>query len=164
MTRPAPDRAAAAPVAVGIGCRAGSSAEAIEAAIDAALARLAGLSRARIARVATLDAKAGEPGLVACCTRHGWPLVAIAREVVATLCASCDAHADAADADATVAPSAVQARFGVPAVCEPCALAAVPNGWGPARLLVPKTITGGVTVAIAGPPDPFPVLSDSTTR
>lgn len=141
-------------LAVGVGCRAGRPAEAIEAAIDAALARLGALhgheaaSRARIACVATLDAKAGEPGLVACCERHGWPLRAIARETIAALTQARQAHEtpDASNTGADAA-TAVQARFGIDGVCEPCALAAAPHG----RLLVPKTIVGGVTVAIAGP-------------
>ncbi|WP_246797836.1 cobalamin biosynthesis protein [Burkholderia perseverans] len=128
-------------VAIGVGCRAGRPAEAIDAAIDAALARHPGLSREAIALVATLDAKAAEPGLVACCARHGWPLVAITREAIAALTSGPDASSDA------VPTSAVQARFGVAGVCEPCARAAVPNG----TLLVPKTILDGVTVAIAGP-------------
>ncbi len=49
--------------------------------------------------------------------------------------------------DGTAPSSAAFARFGVEGVCEPCALAAAPHG----RLLVPKTIVDGVTVAIAGP-------------
>ncbi|WP_196317550.1 cobalamin biosynthesis protein, partial [Burkholderia gladioli] len=83
MTCIAPDRIAAPRIVVGVGCRAGKSPEAIEAAIAAALARRPGLALADIVRVATLDAKAAEPGLVACCARHGWLLVAIAREAIA---------------------------------------------------------------------------------
>jgi cobalt-precorrin 5A hydrolase len=138
MTCIAPDRIAAPRIVVGVGCRAGKSPEGIEAAIAAALARRPGLALADIARVATLDAKAAEPGLVACCARHGWPLVAIAREAIAP---------DAPPEDGTAPSSAAFARFGVEGVCEPCALAAAPHG----RLLVPKTIVDGVTVAIAGP-------------
>ncbi|WP_186086103.1 cobalamin biosynthesis protein [Burkholderia gladioli] len=138
MTCIAPDRIAAPRIVVGVGCRAGKSPEAIEAAIAAALARQPGLALADIVRVATLDAKAAEPGLVACCARHGWPLVAIAREAIAP---------DAPPGDGTAPSSAAFARFGVEGVCEPCALAAAPHG----RLLVPKTIVDGVTVAIAGP-------------
>ncbi|WP_186064122.1 cobalamin biosynthesis protein [Burkholderia gladioli] len=137
MTCIAPDRIAAPRIVVGVGCRAGKSPEAIEAAIAAALARRPGLALTDIARVATLDAKAAEPGLVACCARHGWPLVAIAREAIAP----------DAPGDRTAPSSAAFARFGVEGVCEPCALAAAPHG----RLLVPKTIVDGVTVAIAGP-------------
>nr|WP_303628785.1 cobalamin biosynthesis protein [Burkholderia glumae] len=141
-------RAAPWRVAVGIGCRAGRPAEAIEAAIEAALARHPGLGREAVALVATLDAKAAEPGLVACCARHGWPLVAITREAIAALAGRRAAGGDmgrAADQRAPV--SAVQARFGIDGVCEPCARAAAPNG----TLLVTKTVVDGVTAAIAGP-------------
>ncbi|WP_242468362.1 cobalamin biosynthesis protein [Burkholderia plantarii] len=127
-----------------MGCRAGRPAEVIDAAIDAALARHPGLARDAVALVATLDAKATEPGLVACCARRGWPLVAITREAIAALTSRHEASGEAA---ATAPVSAVQARFGVAGVCEPCAIAAAPNG----ALLVPKTILDGVTVAIAGP-------------
>ncbi|KAF1008749.1 MAG: cobalamin biosynthesis protein [Burkholderia sp.] len=126
-------RSAPPRIVVGVGCRAGKSPEAIETAIAAALACRPSLVLADIARVATLDAKAGEPGLVACCARHGWPLVAIAPATPL--------------ADGTALTSTVFARFGVEGVCEPCALAAAPHG----RLLVPKTIVDGVTVAIAEP-------------
>ncbi|MBN3729131.1 cobalamin biosynthesis protein CbiG, partial [Burkholderia sp. Ac-20379] len=133
----------------------------IEAAIAAALARLGALhgpeaaTHAQVACVATLDAKAGEPGLIACCERHGWPLRAISRDAIAARTQARETHeprepheAPGDEADAvTRRPSAVQARFGVDGVCEPCALAAAPQG----RLLVPKTIVDGVTVAIAGP-------------
>lgn len=134
-------------VAIGVGCRAGRPAEAIDAAIDAALARHPGLAREAVALVATLDAKAAEPGLVACCARHGWPLVAITREVIAALTSGHDASSEAGGDPDDAPVQAVQARFGVAGVCEPCARAAAPNG----TLLVPKTILDGVTVAIAGP-------------
>ncbi|MEK6422617.1 MAG: cobalamin biosynthesis protein [Burkholderia gladioli] len=167
MTRSAPASVPTAwRLAIGVGCRAGRPAEAIEAAIAAALARLGALhgreaaSHAQVACVATLDAKAGEPGLVACCERHGWPLRAIARETLLAMTPAPGGH-DAreaheapghdagtrADTAGARRPSAVQARFGVDGVCEPCALAAAPQG----RLLVPKTVVDGVTVAIAGP-------------
>ncbi|MEX3548578.1 MAG: cobalamin biosynthesis protein [Burkholderia sp.] len=135
-------RRAAPRVVVGVGCRAGKSPEAIAAAIDAALACWPGLVLADIARVATLDAKAAEPGLVTCCARHGWPLVAIAREAIAAR-----KEPGRLPADRAAPTSAAFAHFGVEGVCEPCALAAAPN----ARLLVPKTIVDGVTVAISGP-------------
>ncbi|MCA7960002.1 cobalamin biosynthesis protein, partial [Burkholderia multivorans] len=49
---------------------------------------------------------------------------------------------------AASAPSAAAlARFGVAGVAEPCAQLAAPHG----RLLAPKTIRDGVTVALAGP-------------
>lgn len=140
-------------VALGIGCRAGRPAEAIEAAIRAALARLPQASLADVGVVATLDAKAREPGLVACCARHGWPLVAFSRDEIAAHLARLAglARADSGSGSgsgASPAPcAAARARFGVDGVCEPCACLAAPNG----ALIVRKLALDGVTAALAGP-------------
>ncbi|AHE26552.1 cobalamin synthesis G family protein [Burkholderia pseudomallei MSHR5613] len=140
-------------VALGIGCRAGRPAEAIEAAIRAALARLPQASLADVGVVATLDAKAREPGLVACCARHGWPLVAFSRDEIAAhlarLAGLARAGSDSGSGSgASPAPcAAARARFGVDGVCEPCACLAAPNG----ALIVRKLALDGVTAALAGP-------------
>ncbi|KGS25620.1 cobalamin synthesis G family protein [Burkholderia pseudomallei MSHR4378] len=140
-------------VALGIGCRAGRPAEAIEAAIRAALARLPQASLADVGVVATLDAKAREPGLVACCARHGWPLVAFSRDEIAAhlarLAGLARAGSDSGSgSSASPAPcAAARARFGVDGVCEPCACLAAPNG----ALIVRKLALDGVTAALAGP-------------
>ncbi|ONC30326.1 cobalamin biosynthesis protein CbiG [Burkholderia pseudomallei] len=152
-------------VALGIGCRAGRPAEAIEAAIRAALARLPQASLADVGVVATLDAKAREPGLVACCARHGWPLVAFSRDEIAAHLArlaglaraGSDSGSDSGSGSgsgvgASPAPgappcAAARARFGVDGVCEPCACLAAPNG----ALIVRKLALDGVTAALAGP-------------
>ncbi|KGV60794.1 cobalamin biosynthesis protein [Burkholderia pseudomallei] len=142
-------------VALGIGCRAGRPAEAIEAAIRAALARLPQASLADVGVVATLDAKAREPGLVACCARHGWPLVAFSRDEIAAHLACLAGLARAGSGSgvgASPAPgappcAAARARFGVDGVCEPCACLAAPNG----ALIVRKLALDGVTAALAGP-------------
>ncbi|CAJ5874751.1 cobalamin biosynthesis protein CbiG [Burkholderia pseudomallei] len=140
-------------VALGIGCRAGRPAEAIEAAIRAALARLPQASLADVGVVATLDAKAREPGLVACCARHGWPLVAFSRDEIAAHLARLAGLADSGSGSgASPAPgappcAAARARFGVDRVCEPCACLAAPNG----ALIVRKLALDGVTAALAGP-------------
>ncbi|CAJ2879285.1 cobalamin biosynthesis protein [Burkholderia pseudomallei] len=146
-------------VALGIGCRAGRPAEAIEAAIRAALARLPQASLADVGVVATLDAKAREPGLVACCARHGWPLVAFSRDEIAAhlarLAGLARADSDSGSGSgvgASPAPgappcAAARARFGVDGVCEPCARLAAPNG----ALIVRKLALDGVTAALAGP-------------
>ncbi|KGD29983.1 cobalamin biosynthesis protein [Burkholderia pseudomallei] len=135
------------------GCRAGRPAEAIEAAIRAALARLPQASLADVGVVATLDAKAREPGLVACCARHGWPLVAFSRDEIAAhlarLAGLARAGSDSGSGSgASPAPcAAARARFGVDGVCEPCARLAAPNG----ALIVRKLALDGVTAALAGP-------------
>ncbi|KIX46731.1 cobalamin biosynthesis protein CbiG [Burkholderia pseudomallei] len=142
-------------VALGIGCRAGRPAEAIEAAIRAALARLPQASLADVGVVATLDAKAREPGLVACCARHGWPLVAFSRDEIAAHLASLAGLARAGSGSGVGASptpgappcAAARARFGVDGVCEPCACLAAPNG----ALIVRKLALDGVTAALAGP-------------
>ncbi|AOJ68883.1 MULTISPECIES: cobalamin biosynthesis protein [Burkholderia] len=132
-------------VALGIGCRAGRPADAIEAAIRAALAQLPDASLADVGVVATLDAKAREPGLVECCARNGWPLAAFSRDEIAAQLARFARDARRA---AGAAPSlAARARFGVDGVCEPCALLAAPNG----ALVVRKLALDGVTAALAGP-------------
>lgn len=83
--------------------------------------------------VATLDAKADEPALRAFCEAHALPLFAYTREQIAAM-------------PALAPPSAaVEARFGIDGVCEPCARLAA-NG-GP--LVRGKLALDGVTVAVA---------------
>ncbi|MEM5386327.1 cobalamin biosynthesis protein [Paraburkholderia phymatum] len=118
-------------IIVGIGCRRGVSAEQIEAAVRDALGDM--LPFDALDAVATIDAKAGETGLVAFCARHALPLRTFTREQIAAL----DARTDASQA--------VREHMGVDGVCEPCALLATQNG----RLLVRKRARDGVTVAIA---------------
>ncbi|MBR7961350.1 cobalamin biosynthesis protein [Burkholderia latens] len=121
-------------VALGIGFRANASAAQLDAAIRAALAQHPDVEPAI---VATLADKARARALRTLCARRGWPLVAFDAAQLA-LCAS----------PALSRPSAAAvARFGVTGVAEPCAQLAAPAG----RLLGPKSIVGGVTVAIAGP-------------
>ncbi|WP_162067613.1 cobalamin biosynthesis protein [Burkholderia sp. THE68] len=116
-------------LAVGIGCRRGVSADAIEHAVRMALGTHA---FGDIAIVASIDAKREEAGLLAFCERHGLPL--------------CFYRADEiAQAPRTVISQHAEKHLNVDGVCEPCALLA-----GNARtLIVPKTIGCGVTVAIA---------------
>ncbi|HKT67193.1 MAG TPA: cobalamin biosynthesis protein, partial [Burkholderia sp.] len=87
--------------------------------------------------IATLADKARARPLRTLCARRGWPLVVFDAAQLAQ-CAE----------PALSGPStAALARFGVAGVAEPCARLAAPNG----RLLGPKSILGGVTVALAGP-------------
>ncbi|WP_175835678.1 cobalamin biosynthesis protein [Burkholderia anthina] len=121
-------------VALGVGFRAGVTAAQLDAAIRAALARY---PAAEPAVVATLADKAHARALRTLCARRGWPLVAFD----ATQLAHCPEPAPSAPSAAALA------RFGVAGVAEPCAQLAAPRG----RLLGPKSILGGVTVALAGP-------------
>jgi cobalt-precorrin 5A hydrolase len=115
----------------GIGCRRGVSAEQIEAAVRDALGN--SLSFAALSAVASIDTKAGEPGLVAFCKHYALPLHTFTREQIAAL-------------DTPVSTSAVvREHLGVDGVCEPCARLAAHGG----ELLVTKRDRDGVTVAIA---------------
>lgn len=115
---------------LGIGCRRGVTLAQIEHAVQAALADE---PLARVAAVATLDAKADEPALLAFCAAHRLPLRAYGREAISAM-------------PTQAAPSgAVQARFGVDGVCEPCAQLAA--GGGPLKR--GKLALDGVTVALA---------------
>ncbi|WP_063549393.1 cobalamin biosynthesis protein [Burkholderia territorii] len=121
-------------VALGIGFRAGVTAAQLDAAIRAALAHYPGVEPAV---VATLADKARARPLRTLCARRGWPLIAFD----AARLAQC------ADAALSGPSAAALARFGVAGVAEPCARLAAPRG----QLLGPKSILGGVTVALAGP-------------
>lgn len=124
---------------IGIGCRQQVSAEAIEAAVLATLGKL-GVQRAKaiesIASISTIDSKAREPGLLTFCARHALMLHSFSREAIA----ACPGGMLRATAS-----KAVQARFGVDGICEPCALLGAPGG----SLVAGKTASPGVTVAIA---------------
>ncbi|QCP52342.1 cobalamin biosynthesis protein CbiG [Trinickia violacea] len=120
------------PLTLGIGCRRFASAEQIDAAVRAALGAH---SLDDVRAVATIDAKAQEPGLVAFCARHGLPLEVFTRAQIEALAATL-----------TLTPSpAALAHLGVDGVCEPCALLASRGG----RLIVGKTVRDGVTAAVA---------------
>ncbi len=120
-------------VAIGVGCRAGVSGEAIAALVRRALAEFGAPDGER--RLFTLAAKAEEAGLVEAARLVGarltpLPLAALAAQVPRIL---------------TPSP-AVQARFGVPAVAEAAALA----GAGPGgKLLGPRLAADGATCAVA---------------
>ena len=115
---------------LGIGCRRGTPAEAIDAAVQTVL-HSNGLRMEAVAGAASIDVKADEPGLIDCCRARGWSL----------------AFYTAAQLNAvpgSFAPSAfVQRTVGVDNVCERAAAAS--GG----RIIVQKTAVNGVTVAVA---------------
>jgi cobalt-precorrin 5A hydrolase len=115
-------------LAVGIGCRRGTSAEAIEHAVRAALGTL-GFSE--IFLVASIEAKKDEEGLLAFCAHHRLRLQFFSAKEIAQTSSVFSPHA--------------REHLNVDGVCEPCALLASRGG----QLIVSKTIVGGVTVAIA---------------
>ena len=81
----------------------------------------------------TIDRKAGEPGLLAFCAAHGWPLETYTA-------------ARLAQAPGRFTPSAFVAQtVGVDNVCERAAVCGAEGG----ALLVGKQAGGGVTLALA---------------
>lgn len=117
------------PLVAGVGCRKGVGADRIEQAM---LHALRGRSLSEVREIATIDLKAGEPGLLDLSRAHGIPLRVIAREQIS------------ARPWVTGASDWVRRNVGVEGVCEPCALIASPRG----RLFAPKTCLDGVAVAL----------------
>ncbi len=117
---------------VGVGCRRGTPAEAIVAAVGLALAAVsADADRVRV--LASADVKSDEPGLHEAARRLGVPLRLVgAEEIVAS-------------PREFARSEFVQEKVNLPAVAEPAALLAGRR----TRLLLPKTVYHGVTVAIA---------------
>jgi cobalt-precorrin 5A hydrolase len=116
----------------GLGCRRGTPAEEIAAWVDRVFAAHA-LAPASLAALATVTLKADEPGLLAFAEARGLPLIAFRPE-------------ELAEQPGIERPSErVRAKIGIAAVAEPAALRAA----GADRLLVPKQIGPGITVAVA---------------
>jgi cobalamin biosynthesis protein CbiG len=117
---------------VGVGCSSGASAADVLETIEGALQQ-GGLAKNSLAVLATIDRRAGEPGL---------------REAAEALDVPLRAYPAEALAEVTGLPTpseVVQAAVGAPGVCEPAALLAS----GAIRLLVPKVKTARATAAIA---------------
>jgi cobalt-precorrin 5A hydrolase len=121
-------------IVAGIGCRKGTAAEEIEAAIAAALDR-AGLGIAAVQLIATSAAKGGEPGIAAAANSIGVPLVVVAQDDLM-----------AAGERTQTRSERVLALAGVPSVAEAAALAA---GGPAARLIAPRVAVGPATCALA---------------
>ncbi|MDN5347354.1 MAG: cobalt-precorrin hydrolase [Clostridia bacterium] len=124
-----------AQVVAGIGCRRGTAEGRILAALGWAL-REAGYSRWSLAALASIDLKAGEPGLLAAAHRLGCELRTYTREELAAVLS--------AQPDLSFSET-VQAKIGVGGVCEPAALLASGRG----KLILRKRRYAGVTVALA---------------
>ncbi|MEV4351407.1 cobalamin biosynthesis protein [Actinoplanes sp. NPDC049596] len=123
--------APSADLVVGLGARRGADAADLRAAVDQVLAA-AGVTPAAVGVLATVDRRAGDPGVRLLALDLGWRLTAVPAEVLA--------------AQPVPHPSpAVAAMAGTPSVAEAAALhVAGPGG----ILLVPKTICRSVTVAV----------------
>lgn len=119
-------------ICAGVGCRRGIAPAAIEAALRTAC-DTAGIAFEALAAIGTAQLKAEEPGLLAFVEQHGLPLQIYSDDEIHTV------------ATAVASPSAATERFGLPGVAEPCALLAARAE----RLLLPKQVHNGVTVALA---------------
>ena len=115
---------------VGLGCRRGAPEAAIEAAISQVFSEN-NLRLEAVAGAASIDVKADEPGLNACCRAHGWPIEFYPAD-----------RLNAVPGTFTKSEF-VRSTVGVDNVCERAAAAT--GG----RIIVPKTALNGVTVAVA---------------
>lgn len=121
-------------IVAGVGCRKGTSAREIGAAIDAALSR-AGLRTDALDVIAAPALKSAEAGIAAAANELGVPLVLVPQ-----------AELEAAGARTVTRSERVVALMGVPSAAEAAALAAA----GPAaRLVAPRTAVGPATCALA---------------
>lgn len=119
------------PLVIGIGCRKNTPVERIAAAVTRALALL-GRALVTVREVATVDLRAGEPGLLTFCAANELPLRVIAASDVA------------ARGWGTTPSEWVQTNVNVDGICEPCALIASTRG----VLALPRTVLDGVSIAV----------------
>jgi cobalamin biosynthesis protein CbiG len=120
-------------IAIGIGCRLGCSAEAIEGVIRLAMERVPGGVPTALFTVAD---KRGEVGMIAAALALNYKLVFLQREALRAQVAAVETRSPASEA-----------TFGVPSVAEAAALAGCGGG---AVLLVPRIARAGATCAVAG--------------
>lgn len=120
-------------IVAGIGSRKGVAAAEVVALVDRALAE-AGLDRAMLSALATIAAKAQEPGIAAAAAELGLPLLQVA-----------PSDAAACWPDGAAGRLALQ-KFGVGSVSEASALAAAGEG---SALMRPRIKSARVTCALA---------------
>jgi cobalt-precorrin 5A hydrolase len=121
-------------IAIGVGCRSGCSADAIEALVRRTL-RL--VPDSKPLGIFTIRDKSGEAGLIEAARRLRLELVFLTRETLRE------------QAPRIRTPSIqAQRRFGIPSVAEAAALAGAGEA---AALIVPRIADRGATCALAGP-------------
>jgi cobalt-precorrin 5A hydrolase len=118
-------------IILGIGCRQGISATKVNRAILSTLEEK-DITLERIRLVATIDLKKDERGLIKACSELGLPLIFIPKESISSF-------------KGFSSSEVVKRNIGLTGVCEPCAVLAGRR----AKLICPKQIVNGVTVAIA---------------
>jgi cobalt-precorrin 5A hydrolase len=119
-------------MAIGIGCKAGTKAEAIIALVETALARV---ENDKIAGLFTIAEKTHEAGLHEAAARLSLPLMFLPETSVKNVACKAETRSER-----------VVHLFGVPSVAETAALAGAGDG---ATLILPRISEGGVTCAIA---------------
>lgn len=117
---------------VGVGCRRGVKAEKVTRAVEEAL-ELAGGALSRVRWLASADIKAEEEGLIEAAARLGIPLRFISSQEIRSAAFS------------FTRSEFVEKQVNLPAVAEPAALLAGRR----TRLILPRTVMHGVTVAVA---------------
>ena len=115
---------------LGIGCRKGTDTETIRTAVTDVLTSY-NIDHRALKCAASIDLKAGEPGLLEFCRTEGLPLSCYSAEELLAVPGEF-AHSDF-----------VESVTGVDNVCERAAMTNAD------RLIIPKTVCEGVTVAIA---------------
>lgn len=123
-------------VVAGIGCRRGCSRHEILQALHQVMEAQA-LAPASLYLLASVDLKAQEQGLLDAAHYLGLEITFVERELLATM-------------DVPNPSAMVREKIGVASVCEAAALIMAQKTMPQARLLVPKTIVGPVTIALAG--------------
>ena len=116
---------------LGVGCRRDTPRDSIEAVLTAMLGK-SSLHEQAICAVATIDLKKNEPGLLAFCVAHGWPLYTYSAAQLQKASGNFSASAF------------VERMTGVDNVCERSAVLAA---GGPIRWK--KAAGNGVTMAVA---------------
>jgi cobalt-precorrin 5A hydrolase len=121
-------------IAAGIGCKSGAQASDIEAAIRAALAS-GRIEADALDVIATIDAKAGEPGIHAAAKTFGVSLIVVPHLELVAANDRVETHS-----------ARVTELTGVGSVAEAAALAAAGSA---STLIVPRIVTGAATCALA---------------
>lgn len=119
-------------IVIGIGCRRGVTKDEIIKAVRHALVA-ARISIKHISCIATIDLKENEQGLQDACAKLGIPLKIISADMIKKFNGTYERS------------SFVKEKIGVEGVSEPCALITAKRP----KLILPKTIVGRVTVAVA---------------
>ena len=124
---------------LGVGCRRGTTREALEERFDE-FCRVRGILPEALRGAATIDLKKDEEGLLAFCAARGWPLQFFSSEALAAVSGEFSAS------------DFVAAATGVDNVCERAALLAAGAG---GELFVRKYAGEGITFALAQTPVPL---------